>query len=413
MRSTCSGGSTRFRFGSPGLLQPGRGRRLPGDDGGLASVQGTPVELSFAWQRRQGLQRAIQHEMTGLGSRPLAIWLPLFPSAAGFGAVMKNAAGGNTPARWFSQTDAGTCRGDAATSSLANRFLPFALRFGPHRAAPARSTSRPRTPSRSWPWLRAMVERARGGGSDGLRQLHHGGGPLGARPRRRPERRRHLPEQRAGDAGEAGGHAWRRGCGPNPTYAFMPEGTMAIACDQCDDEEYHLWDHEVAVVTRRRSRGDGTGGRRLLLDEPGRRGAPGAGQRGERRLRRRPAGPSTARAPSAAWACAPASPTSGGSRKVVAAGISLDGEAPSTAWPRWRSPTRLGGGPGDYQFVEEAEAGQTLVVAARHPRGRTGRRGHGARRRSGPRDPATSMVCWPIRSGAARRCAVRRSCPPA
>ena len=38
------------------LLQPRPGGRLPGDDGWSRST-GTPVELSFAWQRRQGVQR--------------------------------------------------------------------------------------------------------------------------------------------------------------------------------------------------------------------------------------------------------------------------------------------------------------------------------------------------------------------
>ena len=39
---------------------------------------------------------------------------------------------------------------------------------------------------------------------------------------------------------------------PYPTYAFVPEGTVALTCEHCDDEEYHLWDHELAFITRRR-----------------------------------------------------------------------------------------------------------------------------------------------------------------
>ena len=44
---------------------------------------------------------------------------------------------------------------------------------------------------------------------------------------------------------------------PFSGYAFVPEGVVATACDRCDDEEYHLWDHEAAVTTRTRQREDG------------------------------------------------------------------------------------------------------------------------------------------------------------
>ena len=37
-----------------------------------------------------------------------------------------------------------------------------------------------------------------------------------------------------------------------------PRERSRSAATSCDDEEYHLWDHELAVITRRRPRGDGT-----------------------------------------------------------------------------------------------------------------------------------------------------------
>ena len=74
-------------------------------------------------ERRQGVQRAIQHDMAGTPGAPTAVWLPVFPSAAGFGAVMKQSAGGNRPERWFSQvpTDLGGIEGH---KQLANKAIP-------------------------------------------------------------------------------------------------------------------------------------------------------------------------------------------------------------------------------------------------------------------------------------------------
>ena len=46
---------------------------------------------------------------------------------------------------------------------------------------------------------------------------------------------------------------------------------------------------------------------------------------------------------------------------MVAAGVSLEG-GPSTTSPRWPCRPGSAGGAGDYQFVEEAEAGHTVVV---------------------------------------------------
>jgi hypothetical protein len=40
-------------------------------------------------------------------------------------------------------------------------------------------------------------------------------------------------------------------------YAFTPEGVMGFQCDHCADDEYHLWEHDIAVVGRRRGRPGG------------------------------------------------------------------------------------------------------------------------------------------------------------
>ena len=115
-------GSTSFDVSPADFFNPIVPADYMATTGGSRSA-GTPVEVSFRWQRRQGTQRVIQHHVAGTVGAPTAIWLPVFPSAAGFGAVMKHAAGGNVPERWFSQipTD---LDGSAAHKQLANRAIP-------------------------------------------------------------------------------------------------------------------------------------------------------------------------------------------------------------------------------------------------------------------------------------------------
>lgn len=355
-------GSTRFRLSPRDFFNPVVEADYLATTGGSRSA-GTPVEVSFAWQRRQGMQRAIQHEMTGLGSRPLAIWLPLFPSAAGLGAVMKNAAGGNPPARWFSQTEAGLA-GVTRHKRMTNQLLPLALRLG--RTGLPRPVHVPTAePEPVVAWLRSAVDEHGAAGITGYASsvtaaarwaVDHGVDLTGVvtYPSSEPVTPGKLAVMRAA------------GMVPNPTYAFMPEGTMAIACGHRDDGDYHLWSHEVAVVTRRRPRGDGTdvdafcwtslaaeAPRVLVNVENDDYGVVEHDQGCSCRLddlglRTHVRG-------------------IGGISKVVAAGVSLEGGT----FDRLAEevlPGRFGGAAGDYQFVEEADDGHTSVVLRIDPR---------------------------------------------
>ena len=99
-----------------------------------------------------------------------------------------------------------------------------------------------------------------------------------------------------------------------------------MACEHCDDEEYHLWEQELAVVTRRRPRGDGTEVDAFCLTSLAPHGAAGAA--------------STSRTTTTAR-CVATSPCAcqlgrlglrtrighiRGISKVVAAGVTLEGE---------------------------------------------------------------------------------------
>ncbi len=156
------------------------------------------------------------------------------------------------------------------------------------------------------------------------------------------------------------------GMEPHPMYAFTPEGTVALQCPHCVGEEYHVWDQDVAVVSRRRPRGDGgeveallwtslaTEAPRVLVnvenDDYGtiRRDVECSCSLAELGLR-------TAVADIR------------GMSKVVSAGISLDGEL-FDHLAEVVLPARLGGSAGDYQFVEQESGGSTVVALRVHPR---------------------------------------------
>ena len=330
--------------------------------GGSRSA-GTPMELSFAWQRRQGVQRAIQYDMAGVARAPTAVWLPVFPSAAGFGAVMKITAGGNRPERWFSQIP-GRLEGVAGHKQVANRLLP-ALSWFTRTGLPSPEHVPSDEPEPVVRWLRGALDRA------GRATITGYASSLTAAARWAVEHGVDLGGVVAYPASEpvtAGKLAAMRAAGmdPRPMYAFVPEGTVGLACHRCDDEEYHLWEHELAVVTRRRPRGDGTDvdaycitsldelAPRVLVnvenDDYGevRRDVDCDCALGQLGLRTRLA-------------------HIRGISKVVAAGVTLEGTAFDDLAER-ELPARLGGGPGDYQFVERDDEHGTSIALRIHPR---------------------------------------------
>lgn len=355
-------GSASFEFSPPDFFNPVTTADYLATTGGSRS-EGTPVELSFSWQRRQGRQRPLQAQMAGTRGAPMAVWLPVFPSAAGFGAVMKLTAGGSRPERWFSQipTD---LRGITTHKQLANRVLP-AMSALARAGLPSPEHVPTSDPAPVAEWLQDAVART------GAAALTGYASSLTALARHALERGIDLNGVVGFPASEpvtAGKLDTMRASGmrPFPMYAFVPEGTMGLSCPHCDDEEYHLWAQDLAVVTRRRDRGDGTevdaflwtslalDAPRVLLnvenDDYGeiRTDVPCACPLGEVGLRTRLA-------------------QIRGISKVVAAGMSLDGEV-FDALAESTLPALLGGGPGDYQLVEEETTSGTAIALRIHPR---------------------------------------------
>jgi hypothetical protein len=287
----------------------------------------------------------------------------VFPSAAGFGAVVKISAGGTVPERWFTQVAPGI-GGIAAHKQIVNRLLP-ALSTVTRAGLPSPEHVPTDAPEPVVRWLREAVART------GRALIVGYASSITAAARYAVDHGIDLTGVVAYPASEpvtAGKLAAMRAAGmrPFPGYAFVPEGVVATSCDHCDEEEYHLWDHEIAVTSRRRARGDGSEvdaflwsslsleAPRVLLnvenDDYGivRHGVPCDCGYGRLGLRTRVA-------------------DIRGISKVVAAGISLDGET-FDRLVEIELPARLGGGPGDYQFVEEEGPSGTLVSLLVHPR---------------------------------------------
>jgi hypothetical protein len=371
-------GATTFRCGPADFFNPVTQADYMATTGGSGG-RGTPMELSFAWQRRQGRQRPVQLELAGVRGCPSAIWLPVFPSAAGFGAVMKNAAGGSRPERWFSQipTD---LSGIADHKQVANRFLP-ALNALARTGLPSPEHCPGDAPEPVVRWLVEALGRSGGAVLTGYASS------ITAAARWAVDHGIDLTGVAAFPASEpvtAGKLAVMRAAGmrPHPMYAFTPEGTVALQCEHCPPEEYHVWDQDVAVVTRRRPRGDGTDvdallwtsladeAPRVLLnvenDDHGavRYDVDCSCQLADLGLRTRVA-------------------DIRGTSKVVSAGISLDGEL-FDELAEVVLPARLGGGTGDYQFVEhESPSGTVVSLRVTHASGTSTRwRRPGAPRRA-------------------------------
>lgn len=354
-RQTVVRGSTRFDVDPSDFFNP----IVPADylatTGGSRS-KGTPVELSFRWQRRQGVQRAIQHDMAGTSGAPTAVWLPVFPSAAGFGAVMKQTAGGNRPERWFSQVPTDLA-GIESHKQLANKAIP-ALNALARTGLPSPEHVPTSDPEPVVEWMvdaRRRSDRvAIAGYASSITAAARWACERGIRldgvvafPASEPVTKGKLDAIRAS------------GMVAFPAYAFVPEGTMAITCPSFEDEAYHVWDQDLAVVARRRDRGDGTEvdafcWTSLAVEAP--RVMLNVENDDFGRVQHHVA----CDCPLGRLGLTTTVADIRGISKVVAAGISIEGSTFDRLCEELL-PAGIGGGAGDYQFVEDDTAGRTVI----------------------------------------------------
>lgn len=355
-------GSATFEFSPPDFFNPETTADYLAATGGSRS-SGTPVELSFAYERRQAVLRSLGFQASGTLGAPTAIWAPVFPSAAGFGAVIKAMGGGNRPERWFSQIGNRTA-GVTRHKQQFNSLLP-ALNAVARTRVPLPEHVPTSDPDPVVDWLADAL------GREGRAAIAGYASSITAAARRAADRGVDLTGVVAYPASEpvttakldtmraAGMATW-------PLYAFVPEGAIAMGCPTLPDEEYHLWDHDLAVVPRRRERDDGVEvdafcWTSLSLEAPRVLVNVENDDYGEVRTDEDPCACLLAQVGvrTRLWGIR-------GLSKVVAAGISVPGEVFDRITDE-ALPARFGGGPGDFQFVEDEVDGGARVSLRVHP----------------------------------------------
>jgi hypothetical protein len=342
-------------------------RRTPPDQ--LASTSGTrssgtTVGMSFANLRHGAELEVVRMAVWGSTPGRTAVWLPVLPSGAGLNAVLRHAAMGLPPEVWFSQVAPGI-RGITVDKRAANRLLPLAGR--------ALGLSLPTAvhvpidaPDLVVDWCaRALAESGRAAITGYTSSLV----ALSRRASEREVRLDGLTMTTTGEPLTAAKAAVMRDAGATPVnrYAFMQFGAAAVACPLCADEQLHVWDGDVAVVTRRVQRPDGAEVDAFLwtsLDPRTRAvflnvenddygelavdATPCKCLLGELGMRTRVA-------------------HMRGVSKVVAGGITVRGEV-FERLADVELPQRFGGGPGDWQFAEREVGGRTQVTLRIAPR---------------------------------------------
>lgn len=356
-------GSATFHFSPRDFFNPAVKADFIATTGGSRS-SGTPVELSFGYERRQAVLRAVQYQACGVSGAPGAIWLPVFPSSAGFGAVIKAMAAGHRPERWFSQI-ANATPGVTRHKQQFNQLLPV-LNAVARTDVPLPEHVPTSNPDPVVDWLVDALRR------EGRAMISGYASSITAAARRATERGIDLTGVVTFPASEPVTTAKldtmrQAGMTPYPMYAFVPEGAIGLGCPHLGDEVYHLWDHELAVVSRRRTRDDGAEvgaycWTSLSLDAPRVLVNVENDDYGDVTYDEAPCGCLLGQV-----GVRTRLSHIRGLSKVVAAGITVAGST-FDELTEAILPQALGGGPGDYQFVESEQGGSTVVSLRVAPR---------------------------------------------
>ena len=331
--------------------------------GGTRS-EGTEAQSNFHYIRRQATTWVLHTATWDVNRVPTAAWVPVFPSA-GITAILKLTGAGNQPERWFTQIEP-NLKGVTYHKRLANRMLQM---IGPLRAVgmPPPEFVPASTPGPVVAWVQEALGRSR---RVCLPTMASCGAALGVSAREAEISLAGLVIFIGGEPVTRAKLEALRSAGADAvnSYAFTPEGQVAVSCPWCGPEELHLWDHDHAVVGRRRSRADGVevtsfcwtslapdAPRVLVNVENDDYGTISVDTEpcfclvGQLGMRIRLAGIR-------------------GSSKVVTGGTTIPGELLEKLAEEML-PKQLGGGPGDYQFAEaEEDSGVTALTLRVDPR---------------------------------------------
>jgi hypothetical protein len=328
---------------------------------GATTGPGTLSQTSFAYARRSAPVQALRAATWGACGVPTAVWMAAFPGA-GMGTVLRFTAAGNPPERWFSQVPL-SLPGVAGHKRLANRLLDVAGAVT--GGLPRPEFVPPHDPSRVIDWAVDALRR----GPAFIVSYASSGAQLGAVARDRGISLEGLVVSLGGEPVTAAKLEAVRASGAHAAagYAFTPEATVAASCPHTPPEEFHVWDATFGLVSRPRPRADGVvvpalcftslspEAPRVLLnvenDDYGdvtRDVEPCDCLLGQIGMRTRVGGVR-------------------GLSKVVAGGATLSG-AVLERLAGELLPAAFGGGPADYQFVEQDRDGPTVVSLRVDPR---------------------------------------------
>jgi hypothetical protein len=252
-RESARRGSATFHFVPADFRNPHASADLFVGTGG-SRTGGIPVAWSFRHLRR-GVDRYLLRASTwNVLDAPAAVWLPVLPSGVGIATVLLLAGAGAVPERWFTPV-AGNLEGFFTRRGAANALLPALGRLlGARLPKPELVQAGYAEPVLSWA-LDALRRHGRarlGAYTSSAVRLAQLACQSGAR----------LDGLVVAVLGEPLGTARAaaiRASGAQPAggYGFMQKGTVAHACPFCGDEELHLLEDTVEVITRRRRRLDG------------------------------------------------------------------------------------------------------------------------------------------------------------
>lgn len=356
-------GSQSFAFSPSDFFNPRTAADFMGSTGGSRSA-GTPVALSFSDIRAHAFESTLVSTMWDTLGVPTAVWLPVLPSAAGLTLVLARAATGHPPNAWFSQIDPAAVQTSRVKRAV-NDLLPATARLSGMRLP--RPVFVP--PSDPGPVLDWVTRTLRDHGRAYVFAYASSGLSLGQAAWDTGQRLDGLVLLLTGEPVTAAKVAAvkRTGARVINAYGSMQLGLGAINCPSCPGEQLHLAEHEVALTTRRRERSDGVevdallwtslreSSRNVLINVENddyatvlRDDVPCSCAFGQAGVRVRIENPR-------------------GVSKVVAAGVTIRGEV-FERLVETTLPERFGGGPGDYQFVEEEVEGQTRLSLRVNPR---------------------------------------------
>ena len=362
-------GRSRLRRGTFELeLSPARfaNPMLPatffGGSGG-SSGPAVPVRWSFATLRRGIDPYVLRASTWNVMGTPAAIWLPNQPSAVGIATALTLAASGAPPERWFTPVRA--IRRTPPKLLATNVVLPAMVRSAGIRVPRPRHASLS-DPSPVLRWCRDALARAGrvrlGGYTSTIVRLAEVARAEGVS----------LAGLVVATLGEPLGSARAdaiRASGAEPAngYGFIQKGTVAHACPACGDEELHVLESEVAVIGRRRLRPDGMEVSAFLwtsLDDE----SPGVFLNVEN--------DDYGRITVDRHACDCELGVAGvrrrvasirGMTKITAEGMTVPAEVLERLVDSVL-PSTFGGGPADYQFVQEGTSGESRLLLRIDPR---------------------------------------------